>query len=213
MLPRFRLFAAVVAVAILAGSLSAAPLTDSLTKGTPELKSAGALTFGPEGILFVADPTGGTIFAIATGDAEAQAAPIKVEGLKDKLASLLGTDAKALLVNDMAVNPQSGKAYLSIARGTGPDAKPAIVRIDSKGTPELFDLKFASVKLPNAGRLIPSPTSPTARKGVVAGTVERGVRLQPAVDPVPVPGLQQGGGHRDLSWRARPLRDPRRSAP
>jgi hypothetical protein len=155
MLPRFRLFAAFVAVAFLADSLSAAPLTDSLTKGTPELKSAGALTFGPEGILFVADPTGGSIFAIETGDAKAAAAPIKVEGLKDKLASLLGTEAKALLVNDMAVNPQSGKAYLSISRGTGPDAKPAIVRIDSKGAPELFDLKdvkFASVKLPNTGR-------------------------------------------------------------
>jgi hypothetical protein len=155
MLPRFRLFAAVAAVAVVAGTLSAAPLTDSLTKGTPELKSAGAMTFGPEGILFVADPTAGAIFAIETGDAKAEAKEIKVEGLKDKLASLLGTEAKALLVNDLAVNPQSGTAYLSVSRGTGPDAKPAIVRVGSKGTPELFDLKdvkFASVKLPNTGR-------------------------------------------------------------
>lgn len=153
MLPRFRLIAAVVATAVLAGSLSAAPLTDSLKKGSPELKSAGALAFGPEGILFIADPQAGSVVAIDTADAKGEAAAIKVDNLQDKLASLLGTDAKALLVNDLAVNPASGKAYLSMMRGKGPDAKPVIVRIDSKGTPEVFDLKdvkSASVKLPNA---------------------------------------------------------------
>ena len=42
--------------------------TASLKKGTPDLKSAGALAFGPDGILFVGDTRGAAIFAIDTGD-------------------------------------------------------------------------------------------------------------------------------------------------
>src|ERR1700722_4134988 len=46
----------------LAGSVSAADsLTGSLTKGTPDLKSAGPLAFGPEGILFIGDTQGAAI--------------------------------------------------------------------------------------------------------------------------------------------------------
>ena len=40
---------ALAAFAVLAGSASAADLTASLTKGTPELKSAGPLAFGATG--------------------------------------------------------------------------------------------------------------------------------------------------------------------
>jgi len=163
MLPRFRLLSALVTAAVLAGSLSAAPLTDSLRKGTPDLKSAGALAFGPDGVLFVADTRGAAIFAIDTADTKGEAAPIKVEDLQDKLASLLGTDAKALRVNDLAVNPASGKAYLSVMRGQGPDAKSVIVRIGSKGEPEALDLKdvkFARAELPNA----PAPDAVDKRK-------------------------------------------------
>src|SRR5437899_382142 len=116
------------AVIVAAGpAFGADSVLDSLKKGTPELKSAGVLTFGPEGVLFVADPLAATIFAIDTGDRSAGGTGLpKVEGLDEKLASLLGIDAKQLLVNDLAVNPLSGNTYLSLSRGTGPDAKPAL---------------------------------------------------------------------------------------
>ncbi len=42
-----------------------------LKVGTPDIKSVGPLAFGPEGILFLADNVGATIFAIAVGDADA----------------------------------------------------------------------------------------------------------------------------------------------
>src|SRR5262249_1599001 len=70
-------------------------LTDSLTKGTVELKSAGPLAFGPQGILFVGDPVGAVIYAIDTGDrtpSDSKGRP-KVEGIDGKIASLLGTEA------------------------------------------------------------------------------------------------------------------------
>ena len=62
-----------------------------LAKGTPQLKSAGALAFGPNGLLFVGDAPAGTIFAIDTGDRTADSAggAIKVEAINEKVAGLL----------------------------------------------------------------------------------------------------------------------------
>ena len=42
--------------------------TASLKQGNPQLKSAGPLGFGPDGILFVGDTQGAAVFAIDTGD-------------------------------------------------------------------------------------------------------------------------------------------------
>jgi hypothetical protein len=155
MLPRTRfLVTALVGVALLAGSVQAADLTDSLKKGTPDLKSAGPLAFGPEGILFVGDPQGAAIFAIDTGDRTAASAarPLKVDGVDAKLASLLGTDPKEIQIKDLRVNPASGNAYLSVARGSGPDAAGVIVKVHRTGKVDEFplkDVKFAKVTLPN----------------------------------------------------------------
>lgn len=156
MLSRTRfVLAALAAVAICVGSLRAAPLTDSLKKGTPDIKSAGALAFGTDGVLFVGDSQGSAIFAIDTGDNPAKPAEgaIKIEGLDGKIGSLLGIDSKQLLVNDLAVNPASGNAYLSVSRGRGPDAKPVILRVtrgDGKVEEvKLDDAKFAKIALPN----------------------------------------------------------------
>jgi hypothetical protein len=128
---------------------------DSLKKGTPELKSATTLTFGPEGILFIADPLAGTIFAVDTGDrtaANGSGRP-KVEGLDEKIAGMLGITAKDLLINDIAVNPISGNTYLSLSRGKGPDAKAALAKVDRSGKVSEFSLKdvpFSKVTIPNA---------------------------------------------------------------
>src|SRR4051812_48876503 len=86
-----------------------------LAKGTPDLKSAGALAFGPNGLLFVGDAQGAAIYAIDTGDRTADSAggPIKVEAINEKIAALFGTEPREVLINDLAVNPASGKAYLS----------------------------------------------------------------------------------------------------
>jgi hypothetical protein len=155
MLPRTRIVLAVaVAIALCTGSLRADDPTASLKKGTPDIKSAGPLAFGPEGILFVGDPQGAAVFAIDTGDkAPAKAESIKVEGIDGKIASVLGIEAKQIRVNDMQVNPASSKVYLSLTRGQGPDATPVILRVTTKGQIEdvpLKDVNFAKTALPNA---------------------------------------------------------------
>jgi hypothetical protein len=141
---------------VLAGVLGLALTTQGadLVKGTPDLKSAGPLAFGPNGLLFVGDAQGAAIFAIDTGDRVADSAggAIKVEAINEKLAALLGTDPREVLINDLAVNPASGKAYLSASRGRGPSAAPAIVRVDRSGKLEVVSLEglpFARATLTN----------------------------------------------------------------
>ena len=140
-----------VAVLGLAGFASASDLTDSLKKGTPELKSAGQLAFGPDGILFVGDATAATVFAIGTGDTQGDSkAAVKVEKLPEKIGAALGAMSGDIKINDLKVNPASGNIFLAITRGTAP----AIVKLDRAGKVTLVELKdvpFSSIKLNNAG--------------------------------------------------------------
>ena len=119
-----RLRTALAALALLACSATArADLTDSLTKGTPQVKSIGALAFGPEGILFIGDPQGAAVFAVVTGDTKSSEAPakdgLKVANINEKAASLLGIESGQLQVNALAVNPASSNAYLGVMRCNG----------------------------------------------------------------------------------------------
>jgi len=146
-----RIVSTAFAALVLAGSSAGAA---ALAKGTPDWKSAGPLSFGPKGVLFLADSQGAAIFAVDTGDVQADSTgdPLKVEGVDEKVAALLGTTAKGIVITDLAVNPASGKAYLTVARGKGPDAAPVLIRIDRSGKAEVVSLDgvpFAKASLPN----------------------------------------------------------------
>src|SRR5258707_5740070 len=95
----------------------AADWTAGMKEGNPNLKSMGQLAFGPAGILFVADTKGAAVVAIATGDTKpaAGAKPVKVEGINQKVAGLLGSTADNILINDMVVNPISHNVYLAVS--------------------------------------------------------------------------------------------------
>src|SRR5207253_8366369 len=82
--------AALLGAALLAGP-ARADLTASLKKGTVQLKSAGALAFGPDNVLFVGDSAGATIYALGTGDTATgdRAAALNVEKFNSKVADLL----------------------------------------------------------------------------------------------------------------------------
>jgi len=153
MLKRASLTLACVALAISAG---AGDLTENLKQGNPELRSAGALAFGPDGVLFVADTPSSTVYAIATGDTKpADAKAISIAKVDEVIGGLLGTTGSDILINDMKVNPASGNVYLSVARGKGPDAAAAIVKVGPDGKAAelpLKDVLFSAVKLDNAAK-------------------------------------------------------------
>ncbi len=123
-----------------------------LKEGSPELRSAGPLTFGPDGILFIGDTKAAAVVAVDTGDASGDPSSVKfaIDGVDRKVATLISSDAKTTKINDLAVNPLSGNAYLSVTKS---DASPALVRIDGKGNLSelsLKKIKFSKVALPNA---------------------------------------------------------------
>ena len=126
-----------------------------LKPGTPEIKTAGSLAFGPDGILFVGDSKSATIFAVATDDIKGDRGHAKVElaGLNKQIATLLGTTPENITVNDLAINPQTGAAFLSVTKGKGNEAAPAIVRVGEAGKLTEISLKkvpFQKVVLPDA---------------------------------------------------------------
>jgi hypothetical protein len=117
------------------------------------LQSAGVLAFGPDNVLFVGDITGAAVhaFSLREGDFAAQTDVTLgnfhnfegrdlVQNVDRKLAALFGTTPDKVVVNDLAVHQPSQQIFISVERGRGTDARPAIVKVN-RGQLELLDLK------------------------------------------------------------------------
>jgi hypothetical protein len=106
-----------------------------LSVGTPSIRSVGPLAFGPEGLLFIADNVGASIFAVDAGDDGAgETQDVNLENLDASLASYLGCSRDDVAIRDMAVHPDSSNVYLSVMRGSGDHAVPVIIRITGDGS-------------------------------------------------------------------------------
>jgi hypothetical protein len=115
---------------------------------TSTLLSAGPVLFAPDvsadgaAVLFAADVARATVFAFEL-PAEAPApgnTEVRVEQLGSKVASLLGVNREDAVIRGLTVHPTSHAAYLSIARGRGAGAGPAIVRAGTDGELSIVDL-------------------------------------------------------------------------
>ena len=118
-----------------------------LKRGTVELESGGPLAFGPSGILFIGDPKAAKIHAVNTEDKSTNGKSFDVANLEGKISSALDTDE--VKIADMAVNPETGNAFLSITSG----GNSGIIRVtpDGKVSPLNLDkIANSSVSLPNA---------------------------------------------------------------
>ncbi|MBV9763631.1 MAG: hypothetical protein JOZ48_02200 [Acidobacteriaceae bacterium] len=116
------------------------------------LRSAGVLAFGPENVLFVGDIAGAAVhaFSLRESNVEAQMDVALgnfhnfegrdlAQGLDRNLAALFGTTPDKIVINDMAVHQPSQQVFLSVERGRGTDAIPAIVKVNH-GRLEILDL-------------------------------------------------------------------------
>lgn len=157
---------AVAGAAAVAAALTAArphARTDRASSGVgPAMQSIGPLSFGPQGVLYAADPMGATIYALdlgasARGGAQGTA---NVDGIDMKLAAMLGTDSAGIAITDLAVDARTRNSYIAVMRGRGADSKPVMFRVDGAGKIEMvaFDaIKFTSVALPNPVEANPTP--------------------------------------------------------
>ncbi|HEY3750762.1 MAG TPA: hypothetical protein VGL80_16330 [Pseudonocardiaceae bacterium] len=116
-----------------------------LRVGKADIRSAGPITFGPDGILFLADNVSATVFAVDVADPgpAAGAEPFDLAGVDAKVGSFLGCAASDIAIRDMAVHPESHNVYLSVQRGRGDAGQAVLVRINS------VDGAIADVSLDN----------------------------------------------------------------
>ena len=109
----------------------------------PALKYAGALTFSPDGVLFVGDNVGSAVFAYPIGKGTAPAGftpPLEVDSINARIAEALGVSANEITINGMAVHPVTQDVYLSVSRGFGQGLLPAVVRVGPDGAISNVDL-------------------------------------------------------------------------
>ena len=125
-----------------------------VANGAKVLQSAGPLAFAPGGVLIVADPKAAALVSLKTGDSAGSANDkVNISGINGKIAGLLGTSPDAIRIIDLAVNPESHHAYLSVARGRGAEASAVIVKANGDGELSVVDLDAAdvsTVSLPSA---------------------------------------------------------------
>jgi len=128
---------------------------------TSTLLSAGPVLFAPElssdgaAVLFAADVARAAIlaFELPTETPAGEQSEVNVDQLGSKVASLLGVETADAIIRGMTVHPTSHAVYLSIARGRGPQAGPAIVRVGTDGelsVVEVDDLPVTSFQLDDA---------------------------------------------------------------
>jgi hypothetical protein len=159
--------AALLGAALFASPLLAAEPNSGFTQGTADLKSAGPMAFGPNGVLFIGDPQASAVFAIDTGDTTPSGASnYKMAKVDDRIAGLLGTSAGELDIKDVVVNPSSTQVYFSVARGKGPQAPPIILRLNRQGEfseVPLKDVKYAKATLPDPAPAVNGAPSAAGR--------------------------------------------------
>ena len=158
------------AVVALCGFLLAPQSALSAAEG-PTLISGGPLTFGPDNVLFIADNAGAKIVALELGDRASGGTPStkNTPGIDQKIAALLGTEAREIQINDLAIHPTSKNAFISVSRGRGANATPVLLRVDGAGEIDvisLADVTYTEAALPNAPE-----TNPGARRNPRASSI------------------------------------------
>ncbi|HTE45852.1 MAG TPA: hypothetical protein VK636_11450 [Gemmatimonadaceae bacterium] len=120
----------------------------------PHMQSIGPLAIGQKGILYAADPQAATIVALDLSKQPKGTPGTKdIDALDQKIAATLGTAASEITISDLKVDHVSYNSYVSVMRGQGANASPALLRIDGAGKIDVIaldGLEFSSVALPNA---------------------------------------------------------------
>jgi hypothetical protein len=122
-----------------------------LEVGRADIRSAGPIAFGPDGILFVADNAGARVLAVDVADSGEVAGPepFDMDDVDARIGSFLGCASEDLVIRDIAVHPLSHNVYLSVQRGGGDAGQAVLIRIDSAdGT--ITDVPLDAVPLAEA---------------------------------------------------------------
>jgi hypothetical protein len=131
-------------------------------------RSAGPLTFSPDGVLFVGDNKLGAVFAFETerGQAPGSLDAFVFESIDEKIAAALSVTAKSLVMNGMAVHPVTREPYLSVGVRNGDRLEPAVVSVSLDGEIHPFDLSSSNVTVHQLSDLADEGKTFTSRAGL-----------------------------------------------
>lgn len=113
------------------------------------VQSISAITFSPEGVLFIGDSKAATVFAVQTKDTKAKSAPSEIKNIDQKIAAALGTEVANITITDMAVNPVSKQLYIAVQTKEG---NPVLMKLEGEKLQAvaLKDLSFTSTVINSA---------------------------------------------------------------
>ncbi|MEL6675634.1 MAG: hypothetical protein AAFR61_25725 [Bacteroidota bacterium] len=115
---------------------------ETFSSPSHHIQSLGVLKFSEEGILFAGDNQSGAIhaFDLTHENRSADTFEINVYQIDEQIAAVLGTTQANVKINDIAVHPKSGEVYLSVSRGHGLEALPALLKVDAPNHLQHIDL-------------------------------------------------------------------------
>lgn len=139
------------AVAFVGATTAAGANRWGLDETGPQLRSAGPLAIGPDGILLVGDTKAAAVWAIDVEDdgQEESDRAIEVSDVTQRIADAAGVSKADVAVNDLAVNPESGRVYLSVQIRSQGGAEGHVWRVGADGAVAHVPMeKLAYAKLP-----------------------------------------------------------------
>jgi hypothetical protein len=132
------------------------PDARGMIRGAVPVQSLGAMTFGPDATLFIADGAAASLLALDVADqSPATFARDRAlsRDLDQKVAAALGTTREKIRFRDMAVHPTTRNVYLTVAKVDGEASQPALIRVRGNDAVEVVDLgnlKHATAPIPGA---------------------------------------------------------------
>ncbi|MEJ2005612.1 MAG: hypothetical protein P8X57_11750 [Cyclobacteriaceae bacterium] len=126
------------------------------------LSSINALTFSPDGTLFIGDSKSARVFAYKPEQDPARNnfENINISGIDESIAEVLGTKADDLTFQDMAVHPVSGNIYMALHLANN---RPVLLTVS--GTGDILPVDLQSVSLEQKSIKDPVATDAEDRRG------------------------------------------------
>lgn len=164
---------ACLSVLAVGAALTAWALPDAghMILGAPEVRSLGAMTFGPDNTLFIGDSEQGSILALDVEDAKPASGALELVGIDRKIAQVLGVAAEDIIIQDLAVHPVSHNVYLTVTRGRGETAQPVLLRVTRNASQPIEEVSLEKVRYTRAAIPNAPASNPTARRNPRTFTV------------------------------------------
>lgn len=94
--------------------------TEGFITGNPNIGNISAMTFGPNGILFIGDSKNSQVVAIdMSSEKKAVNQKLYIRNIETILKNILGTETDQIQITDLAVNPNNENIYIAVQHSSG----------------------------------------------------------------------------------------------